>query len=204
MKTGNTSTIVSRAKSPVYVPQWSPAMKTGNTASNAASAAVAGKPQWSPAMKTGNTGHAGKYVCNLAQPQWSPAMKTGNTAHCQRGAGQARPASMEPGHEDREYEGGILTVHGTLVPQWSPAMKTGNTVCVATCRVGLCGPQWSPAMKTGNTSSSDGICECSQAASMEPGHEDREYHARLAGADLSHAPQWSPAMKTGNTRSHTM
>ena len=55
-------------------------------------------------------------------------MKTGNTRQC--GADPARngDASMEPGHEDREYwpprrEDRTMTV----VPQWSPVMKTGNT-----------------------------------------------------------------------------
>ena len=39
-------------------------------------------------------------------------------------------------------------------------------------------------------------------ASMEPGHEDREYPAGLApGAQEDLVPQWSPVMKTGNTRS---
>ena len=36
-------------------PQWSPAMKTGNTTARAVHSAPAAVPQWSPAMKTGNT-----------------------------------------------------------------------------------------------------------------------------------------------------
>ena len=37
-------------------------------------------------------------------------------------------------------------------------------------------PQWSPVMKTGNTSSPSATRRAaSESASMEPGHEDREY-----------------------------
>ena len=37
-------------------------------------------------------------------------------------------ASMEPGHEDREYDPEMMIPGCTLVtPQWSPVMKTGNT-----------------------------------------------------------------------------
>ena len=46
----------------------------------------------------------------MRTPQWSPVMKTGNTA-----AGRLRDllvqgASMEPGHEDREYPQRLLEV----------------------------------------------------------------------------------------------
>ena len=37
-------------------------------------------PQWSPAMKTGNTARTREDVAAFIVPQWSPAMKTGNTA----------------------------------------------------------------------------------------------------------------------------
>ena len=79
-------------------------------------------------------------------------MKTGNTRQDINVGRAAERASMEPGHEDREYICGWHIVSQIIVgPQWSPAMKTGNT-----CR--------SPARRprSGN-------------ASMEPGHEDREY-----------------------------
>ena len=36
-------------------------------------------------------------------------------------------ASMEPGHEDREYQIPCLARERNVVPQWSPVMKTGNT-----------------------------------------------------------------------------
>ena len=86
-----------------------------------------GMPQWSPAMKTGNTAHfqrALSFVQNasmepghedreytdpeyaaysIGKPQWSPAMKTGNTGDAVSGVALGGHASMEPGHEDREY-----------------------------------------------------------------------------------------------------
>ena len=37
------------------------------------------------------------------EPQWSPVMKTGNTAYTQYMQRRTNTASMEPGHEDREY-----------------------------------------------------------------------------------------------------
>ena len=36
-------------------------------------------------------------------------------------------ASMEPGHEDREYADGGDAGYTITMPQWSPVMKTGNT-----------------------------------------------------------------------------
>ena len=36
-------------------------------------------------------------------------------------------ASMEPGHEDREYEDVTALLDEIKKPQWSPVMKTGNT-----------------------------------------------------------------------------
>ena len=54
MKTGNTylpgATCHYR-----YTPQWSPVMKTGNTANHLLWQTVPERPQWSPVMKTGNT-----------------------------------------------------------------------------------------------------------------------------------------------------
>ena len=54
-------------------------------------------------------------------------------------------------------------------------MKTGNTRPFEARHLWTRTPQWSPAMKTGNTEVGDetgyGFCR----ASMEPGHEDREY-----------------------------
>ena len=84
-------------------------------------------------------------------------------------------ASMEPGHEDREYPAVHLPFGTVDEPQWSPVMKTGNTyVCVCVGQPPA-GPQWSPVMKTGNTGTAGPARRHKQHASMEPGHEDREY-----------------------------
>ena len=109
-------------------------------------------------------------------------------------------ASMEPGHEDREYihPGCDCTVQP--MPQWSPVMKTGNTPLAAGGPDTLQKPQWSPVMKTGNTRPRPPGRPDARTASMEPGHEDREYGATRVWSSRSWAPQWSPVMKTGNTR----
>ena len=55
-------------------------------------------------------------------------MKTGNTRLPHLPCLRLHRASMEPGHEDREYMyAGQLAAWHRAVPQWSPAMKTGNT-----------------------------------------------------------------------------
>ena len=54
-------------------------------------------------------------------------------------------------------------------------------------------------MKTGNTTISAQVEQWCLRASMEPGHEDREYRGRLRRGRPVLAPQWSPVMKTGNT-----
>ena len=54
-------------------------------------------------MKTGNTASDWVGDGDGDQPQWSPVMKTGNTARRWRAADRKIEASMEPGHEDREY-----------------------------------------------------------------------------------------------------
>ena len=54
-------------------------------------------------MKTGNTWRAGSTATRAGPPQWSPAMKTGNTRAGRPTPGRLGRASMEPGHEDREY-----------------------------------------------------------------------------------------------------
>ena len=79
-------------------------------------------------------------------------MKTGNTLRQGRWKSPKAHASMEPGHEDREYKSDrVPTIRAGGAPQRSPVMKTGNTL-----RQG----RWkSPKAH----------------ASMEPGHEDREY-----------------------------
>ena len=57
-------------------------------------------------------------------------------------------------------------------------------------------------MKTGNTCASTDPAIWHEHASMEPGHEDREYTSQAGSAPTASSPQWSPVMKTGNTRIH--
>ena len=54
-------------------------------------------------MKTGNTGLRQLADHSHEGPQWSPVMKTGNTAPESVDQLGVPGASMEPGHEDREY-----------------------------------------------------------------------------------------------------
>ena len=54
-------------------------------------------------------------------------------------------------------------------------MKTGNTAADVQSLDRLIQPQWSPVMKTGNTRGRTGAPPARPHASMEPGHEDREY-----------------------------
>ena len=154
-------------------------------------------------------------------------MKTGNTLITVAATDCGGWASMEPGHEDREYA--CITVCVATIrhaPQWSPVMKTGNTRRTGTREHhGPVRPQWSPVMKTGNTSCPRPRPAAGPGASMEPGHEDREYGHLLtitltpqqkASMEPGHEdreyrtqnmmyttpntmPQWSPVMKTGNT-----
>ena len=78
-------------------------------------------------------------------------MKTGNTRRVVDLIGVREQASMEPGHEDREYSSTQSATAASVVPQWSPVMKTGNTLRDLK-RTGMgVTPQWSPVMKTGNT-----------------------------------------------------
>ena len=78
-------------------------------------------------MKTGNTAEELVTLAARTAPQWSPVMKTGNTGHVAPHAGAHAGASMEPGHEDREYEAAHDANPTCSAPQWSPVMKTGNT-----------------------------------------------------------------------------
>ena len=54
-------------------------------------------------MKTGNTPKGSWKCVGRGGPQWSPVMKTGNTSRLPLCLGMQHIASMEPGHEDREY-----------------------------------------------------------------------------------------------------
>ena len=82
-------------------------MKTGNTDDWITVDLSEYAPQWSPVMKTGNTVATSRRAFGMAPPQWSPVMKTGNTCDLTACVWDG-PASMEPGHEDREY----LRPHG--------------------------------------------------------------------------------------------
>ena len=77
-------------------------------------------PQWSPVMKTGNTAFLERARALRASPQWSPVMKTGNTATTHDLNATAILASMEPGHEDREYpapsQGGDTATRASMEP----------------------------------------------------------------------------------------
>ena len=84
-------------------PQWSPVMKTGNTNREDTTMITSAKPQWSPVMKTGNTWSPDERLTWDSPPQWSPVMKTGNTRTGRFPHALEGVASMEPGHEDREY-----------------------------------------------------------------------------------------------------
>ena len=67
-------------------------------------------------------------------------------------------------------------------------MKTGNTIYDFSSTKKSLKPQWSPAMKTGNTDPHTSIWHYKLDASMEPGHEDREYQAdarRHCGTDAA-------------------
>ena len=115
-------------------------------------------------------------------------MKTGNTRRPAPLLSRPRHASMEPGHEDREYPlRNSLTQPVIRLPQWSPVMKTGNTWEAYANPSGTRPPQWSPVMKTGNTSPPHLCYDGGHDASMEPGHEDREYPAVSAAAPQSRA-----------------
>ena len=57
-------------------------------------------------MKTGNTRQQVISIDPTEVPQWSPVMKTGNTALALAASDNMSLASMEPGHEDREYRAG--------------------------------------------------------------------------------------------------
>ena len=102
-------------------------------------------------MKTGNTGVAGELDALGRQASMEPGHEDREYHPPAGRAVDGHVASMEPGHEDREYPLPSSQVIAPYLPQWSPVMKTGNTIsCAASDHLVL-------------------------AASMEPGHEDREY-----------------------------
>ena len=86
-------------------------------------------------------------------------------------------ASMEPGHEDREYmhrpNNSTITSEASMEPG-----HEDREYMQRSCR----------------------RRRLADRASMEPGHEDREYVKGTATESTVTKPQWSPVMKTGNTR----
>ena len=104
-------------------------------------------------------------------------MKTGNTWVCYGRGMIDRDASMEPGHEDREYTGWPSASHPAHRASMEPGHEDREYVCTQHIRVCVGGPQWSPVMKTGNTRLRVRRAARRMGASMEPGHEDREYGA---------------------------
>ena len=78
-------------------------------------------------------------------------MKTGNTHRRRQRLPQHLAASMEPGHEDREYDDDHTVVTETHDASMEPGHEDREYSLIIT------------------TDAPDG------RASMEPGHEDREY-----------------------------
>ena len=79
-------------------------------------------------------------------------MKTGNTRQRLASILNEGPASMEPGHEDREYSTDPAIWHAPEMASMEPGHEDR---------------EYSPART---------VALCSEpSASMEPGHEDREY-----------------------------
>ena len=62
--------------------------------------------QWSPVLETGNTRGLTTPLGRMEQLQWSPVLETGNTGDRNRIRPDEKPAAMEPGFRDREYEVG--------------------------------------------------------------------------------------------------
>ena len=81
-------------------------------------------------------------------------MKTGNTRRMPRGSTGTFPASMEPGHEDREYNKDFLIAVTKTIASMEPGHEDRE---YKQRRVVAPGPG---------------------PASMEPGHEDREYSSQ--------------------------
>ena len=71
-------------------------------------------------MKTGNTQFPLFSLKTLYKPQWSPVMKTGNTVHHRREWSLGCVASMEPGHEDREYKSSYTICEGDTMASMEP------------------------------------------------------------------------------------
>ena len=78
-------------------------------------------------MKTGNTRPAGRQHGHGLVASMEPGHEDREYVGGAPAAPALHEASMEPGHEDREYAGAGNETDIIWVPQWSPVMKTGNT-----------------------------------------------------------------------------
>ena len=58
---------------------------------------------------------------------------------------------MEPGHEDREYFGGVLPGFSGVVASMEPGHEDREYSATSASQSTWQKPQWSPVMKTGNT-----------------------------------------------------
>ena len=105
-------------------------------------------------------------------------MKTGNTGCTVPCIAIQAGASMEPGHEDREYRPAEVRYSEDLPASMEPGHEDREYSFPCFSRVAKVEPQWSPVMKTGNTALAPTDAPVATRASMEPGHEDREYPAK--------------------------
>ena len=79
-------------------------------------------------MKTGNTGLSDAAASNGNIASMEPGHEDREYLLRRRSCCGPSEASMEPGHEDREYSPPMCESESFQnVPQWSPVMKTGNT-----------------------------------------------------------------------------
>ena len=78
-------------------------------------------------MKTGNTAFESQLFMIVGLASMEPGHEDREYHQPTRRNHHRHPASMEPGHEDREYMGSVQDLSDALKPQWSPVMKTGNT-----------------------------------------------------------------------------
>ena len=102
-------------------------------------------------------------------------MKTGNTVRRRSPQLPGSQASMEPGHEDREYAARESLPNDMDRPQWSPVMKTGNTRQRLASILNEGPASMEPGHEDREYSTDPAIWHAPEMASMEPGHEDREY-----------------------------
>ena len=80
-------------------------------------------------------------------------------------------------------------------------MKTGNTSCPSSLPLAATDASMEPGHEDREYIRLPNQRNRKDFASMEPGHEDREYVNPSSVRDTPGRPQWSPVMKTGNTPS---